>query len=356
VSAENLAKARALAEEALCDEPLAPGVLTILGRIAEMQGDQKRAEALMELVGQRALRDYYAQAWLANNALKKGDFAGVLPHLDAILRTQPDMADRPLQLLAAFISVPRALFPLEELLKTDPPWRPWFLQEVAAKSSDRAALERLYADLAAGAHPPTDKELGFYLDRLIKDGSYDKAYQVWHATLSAPQAADQALLYDGNFQYPLSGAAFDWQIQEALGADVDVAGGSLRIEFSGARVDFKNVSHLLVLPAGSYRLSGEVEAEELHTERGLWWRVFCLGHPDASLGETELVASSTPWRPFDLTFQIPAESCPAQVLQLELPARVALEKRIEGVVSYRNMAVSPVRQADDETSGSPNLR
>ncbi len=352
----HLEQARDLAERALRLDPLAPRALTYLGWIAEREGNAPQAVALMELAGERALRDAIAQGWLVNHAISRGDFAGALPHLDAILRTQPEALDLAVPLLAAFITDPRGAAPLVRLIGTDPPWRASFLNAVASRIVDRAALGRFYADLQAGPHPPSQQELQPYLDRLVKDGLFKEAYAAWVETLPPGRRADPRTLYNSAFQYPLSGSEFDWKIVQSLGADVEivdaVAGArTLRVEFSGARVDFHNVSHLLALPPGTYRLTGEVAAEELRTERGLWWRVFCAGHPDPSLGQTELVADSMPWRAFTLSFAVPASACQAQVLQLELPARVALEQAIDGVVSYRNLAIASL-QTGVESSGS----
>jgi tetratricopeptide (TPR) repeat protein len=355
----DFAQARDLAERALRVDPLAPRALTDLGRIAESEGDAPRAVALMELAGKRGLRDAVAQGWLVNQALSRGDLATALTHLDAILRTQPEALDQTLPLLAAFISYPRAAVLLVHLVGTDPPWRAWFLNAVTSRIVDRAALGRFYAELQVEPHPPSQQEFQLYLDRLVKDGMFKEAYTAWAERLPPDRRAHPGTLYNGAFQYPLSGSEFDWKVVQSLGADVEIVGRAevetrtLRLEFSGARVDFHNVSHLLALPPGTYRLTGEVEAEALHSERGLWWRVFCAGQSGPSLGQTVLVADSMPWRAFTLSFAVPADACPAQVLQLELPARVALEQAIVGDVSYRNLAIaSPQSGIQNSATGA----
>ena len=90
--------------------------------------------------------------------------------------------------------------------------------------------------------------------------------------------------------------------------------GRLRIEFSGARVRFANVEQLLLLPAGHYRLSGKVKAEDLHTARGLWWQLYC--HSGPHLGHTGLVSGNTDWTDFSLDFDVPQKNCSAQLLRL----------------------------------------
>ena len=341
----DLAPARQLAQKALRFDPLVQRALTELARIADAADETQRAPALMALAAERDVRDADAQGWLVDHALSRGDFATALAHLDAILRLHPEALDKALPLLTAFVSNPEAAAPLARFLRSDPPWRDGFLSSVSAHIGDRAALGRLYAELQAGQHPLSQQELQPYLDRLAKDGLFKDAYEAWAESLPAPRRPLPDTLYNGAFQYPLSGSEFDWKIEQSLGADVEIVGGagegpqSLRVEFSGARVAFQNVSHLLVLRPGTYRLSGEVEAEALHTERGLWWRLFCANAPNESMGQTDLVADSMPWRAFTLAFAVPATNCQAQVLRLELPAQVALEQAIAGIVSYRNLAI-----------------
>ena len=349
-NATALVQARALAQQALRFDPLASFALTDLGLIAEKQGDSAKAAILMQLAAERKLRDEAAQGWLANEALNRGDFADALSHLDAVMRTHPETLDENTSLLVALASEPATMRLLAHLIGTNPPWRAWFLSTVTPKIDDRIALQRFYAELQAEPHPLNPQEIQPYLNRLLKDGLVRAAFDAWFEMLPPDRRASAETLYNGGFEYQPSGSEFDWQIVQTLGADVKIFGGgggeagALRIEFSGARVDFRNVTHLLVLPAGIYRLSGEVEAESLHAERGLWWRVSCLGS-GANLGESELIADSTPSRAFALFFTVPNAKCQAQVLQLELPARIPTEQAIAGVIWFRNLAITPAQRA-----------
>jgi hypothetical protein len=344
-SKANLNEARELVERAVRFDILAPGAFTDLARIFDAQGDNHRAETLMELAGQRALRDPVAQGWLLEHALRRGNFAAALPHLDALLRTHSQVLDRSLPLVIALVSYPAAAGPLASLLATDPPWRAWFMSAVPPRVSNQAALARFYAELQAGPKPPTEKELQPYLDRLVKDGSYREAYDSWVKSLPLERRTRLGLLYNGNFADPTNGSEFDWKIRSQPGANIDVTGNfgntdrTLLIEFSGARVDFRNVSHLLLLQPGRYQLSGEFEAESLRTERGLWWRLYCVENPEQTLAHTTLETQSGPWRPFSISFEVRPRGCRAQELRLELPARIAFETVISGSVSYRRMDI-----------------
>lgn len=346
VAQKSLEEARLLTERALRSDPLASGALTDLGQIAEKEGDAGKAANLMELAAKRALRDAAAQGWLVGYALDRSDFAAAVSHLDTILRAHPDARDQTLPLLAAFISDVRAKPSLLQVLQADPPWRTWFLRALPSYMGDLDALREFYGAVEASPRSITQLELEPYLDRLVNDGFFREAFAAWVGALPPSRHSSEAL-YNGAFQYQLSGSEFDWRIVQSVGADVEIVGGpsepqTLLVEFSGAKVDFHNVSHLLVLPPGRYKLTGKVQTVSLHTRRGVWWRMFCAERPGPSLGQTALVADSMPWQAFTLPFSVPATGCKAQVLQLELPARIALEQVISGVVSYRDLAIAPM--------------
>jgi hypothetical protein len=52
-----------------------------------------------------------------------------------------------------------------------------------------------------------------------------------------------------------------------------------------------------------------------------------------------------PWTDFTVKFQVPATDCVAQWLQLELPARIDAEQRIEGQVWYQDLGITPTPAA-----------
>jgi len=192
--------------------------------------------------------------------------------------------------------------------------------------------------LNAGPTPLRSEELRPYLSKLIEVGRLEQAYLTWLQHLPPDRLSQLTHLYNGRFQYELSNLPFDWSMQPVRGAAVDLARGAqdtvLRVGFSGTRVPFRHVSHRLVLPPGDYRFTGSVKADRLQNERGLRWRIFCIENPEASLGETDLVAGNVPWRNFQVDFSVPTSACRAQNLILELPARVALEQQVSGLISY----------------------
>ena len=107
----------------------------------------------------------------------------------------------------------------------------------------------------------------------------------------------------------------------------------------------------MLLPAGDYSFSGRLKTAELRTVRGLWWRIFCANASANTIANSELVSGTMPWTDFTVKFQVPATDCGAQWLQLELPARIEAELRIEGRVctrtcELRQLAPPPCRSIE----------
>jgi hypothetical protein len=112
----------------------------------------------------------------------------------------------------------------------------------------------------------------------------------------------------------------------------------LAVDFFGGRVPFQHVQHDLLLPPGKYRLRGQERAEALQNERGLRWRIACTHEPAGTLAATENLRGDVDWRPFAVDFEVP-ETCGAQRLFLELPARVLMEQEVSGGVRYKDLDV-----------------
>jgi len=331
----------------LRSSPLDAQALSLLGLIAERKGDGQAAETLMRIAGARTWRDETTQAWLYDHYVRRGDYAEALPHVDAILRVEPESQERLFPVLASLTVKPEAFKALTDFLATSPPWRSWFLSELSAKLANKSRLIELYAALEKTENPPTKDDLVPYLNRLVDEGDYAQAYQLWRATLPPGLRTLDTHPFNRDFELPLDGLPFNWVLTEASGADIQIVPSpdagrkrAMRIQFSGSRVAFANVNQLMLLPPGKYKLSGRVKAEDLQTSRGLWWRVYCADDPDNVLAHTEPVSGTLPWTDFTVDFEVPAEDCEAQWLQLQQPARVASENQIEGQVWYQYLQVS----------------
>jgi hypothetical protein len=335
-----------LARRALLSDPLDSRALSLLGFVAEREGDLARAEALISLSAARSWRNPEPHVWLFAQAIRRGKFDEALAQADGLLRVQHWHFQASIfPVMTLFGLYPGGLAALEKSLAANPPWRRAFLSQVANGTNDHL-MTQLYQSLIRSGQPPTALEMKPYLDRLILVGRFEEAYQDWRATV--PLAGTLTRYpYNGNFEAPLDGLPFNWVFGDVSGAEVQIAeaperGNShaLRVQFSGARADLNRVGQLLMLAPGDYRLELAVKAFGLHTERGLVWQISCA-ESGLALAETNRVTGTAPWTDLKVKFSVPSADCRAQWLKLILPARTASETEIEGDVWFQNFRVTP---------------
>lgn len=342
--------------ETLQRTPLAPQVLTTLGLLNEQTQDFARAERLMRLGGAGSARDLLAHSWLLDADLKRGDVAAAVRRVDLLMRAAPQRASTILQAALPILSHETAVAPLAEALAAMPPWREAALV-ILTRRADVRFLWNLYGALQKGPVRLEQTELQPFLERLVRENHFEEAYFLWADTIPPERLARSDLLFNGRFQYPVSNLPFDWTIRPVSGALVRVSGRRggrvLNVDFFGARVPFRHVSHLMMLPPGDYRFVGLESAANLRNERGMRWRLTCGAEPTIALMETPLLAGDVAWRPISSDFTIP-EGCVAQNLVLELAARVVIEQEVTGGVSYMGLGVE-ARPPNVAKGGLPNL-
>ena len=335
------------ARSALRADPLAAGALRVLGIVEEKYGKDgvsDKTERLMRAAADVSRRDVIPQAWLLGRNLQSGDLPQAMSRLDLIFRTQNSTISAKLvSLLLPLLSNDDATRELAKLLERRPPWRSSFLTQVSQEAQDLRAVSALYSALGESSAPPGADELRPFLDRLIRTGQVEEAYVVWTQSLPPERLSTLGYLYNAGFEYPVSHLPFDWVFGRVDSAMVELSSETnppvLKVGFIGGRVSQPLVSHLIALPPGTYRFTGREQSYSLANERGLRWRISCLKEPDGSLAETPPLLGDTPWRTFAVTFDVNLD-CPVQNLQLELPARVALEQEVSGEASFADLSIA----------------
>jgi hypothetical protein len=331
------------AREALRDNPLLPEALTLLARASEQEGDIDRVTQLMNLATRVNLRDLRSQVWLLTQDLRGGRVNSALNRIDVLLRGPFPQLIAPA--LPPILTREPYRLGYVKLLRTNPRWREVWFVDLLTRSDDLSALTYLFAELQADESGPTERELQVLLTRLTDAGMFDEAHDIWLRSLPPDRREEADLLYNQEFRYPLTNLPFDWVIQPVSNAMVRVGtengARAVNVDFFGGRVQFEHVSHLLNLAPGAYRFQGREHSQDLQNERGLQWRIACVGEDAETLGTTDLVSGDTPWRTFAVDFTVPTDKCPYQKLVLELPARAAFETEVVGRASYADLDLRP---------------
>lgn len=338
--------AERLALKALRQAPLNARAISDYGLALDGEGDSRRADAVMNLAGQRSWRDVPTQIWLMRRRLLQGRYDEGFQHIDALLRQVDRYPPLPLTILAIAGLDPKAQKPLVERLSHAPSWRvPFFVFLAAAQRPDMdGVFNALLTGLAAGPTPPTDQELGYYLARLLREQEYQQAIQDWRR-LSPPGSTGPALLNDGDFEKPPRATPFDWILANGVGWSSQIAdapgdgrGKALNVVYDGVSPPQLLLQYVVLAP-GRYRFSGLFYDQSGQGAESLIWRLGCIGSSDALAKAPYPTGRQGEWRAFSVDLSVPATACPAQTLSLSAdPGDV--RKDVE--VWYDNLAIVPI--------------
>jgi len=351
----DLPAVRGWAEAALKSAPLNARALRILGQAAAASGKDADANRFMQMAAQLSLHESAAVYWLLVRSVQSKDYKSALTYADVVLRTLPGFDPYVMPLLARMIEDGTAVDLFKTALAADPPWRTTVLQNLPrAVGDERIPLDLLLA-LRSSRHPPRAAEVDAYLNFLAAHRMYELAYYTWLQFLRRDELGGAGLLYNGNFEVPLSGAPFDWRIEQGAGVNIDVAerpdkngDHALRIDFEYGRVEYHSINQLLMLAPGRYHLHGIYQGE-LVGPRGLKWRLACAETPDRPFAASAMIVGRVPaWSDVELDFEVPADKCRAQYVSLDLDARMPSEQFLTGTIWFDDLRIQRAASAARE--------
>ncbi len=282
-----------------------------------------------------------AEFWVGQGRVER-----VLARWGVLLRTRPETAEQlfPALLRIAEDATTRPL--LLPLMADSPEWWPQFFAHAADKAVRSETVMFLYQNRNRHGELPEPDEQRAYLERLGKEGRWLDAYLAWLNGLELRQTQALGTIYNGSFEAPISNVGFDWRLSALRGATIEAietygahGNKALHVGFNGERVRFQHVVQYLLLDAGRYRLQGQVRPDQLKAERGLRWRLRCVG-ASGVLAESEPFVGAEEWRGFTVDFTVPGQDCPAQWLRLELDGRAALDFEARGDIWFDNLAIT----------------
>jgi len=350
------AKKNALA--ALRAYPYEGRAYRVLGQLADQEKKPELALKLYQKALNYSPRDLESHLWLLNYSLRTENAEDAVLHLDRLLRMQLELLPQLIPTIGGLAAHPQSQATLIGYFAKNPSWR---LPAIRTLASQKDAAER-YAVFFAGLENTkgglTEQEQQAWLGALNRSQQWSLAYLNWANQLPAETQLELANLFNGGFENQPLGSEFDWQFERIPGASVDLAfrdgaigAKALRVHFDDRRVAFGGTRQTLVLPAGRYRLSGQGFADDLRTERGLVWSIDCLGGGPGLAVSEPWKGRSEQWQAFSLDFEVPNRQCPAQRLELKLPARIASEQMIGGTIWFDALRIQRIQGL---TERSPN--
>ncbi len=332
---------RSLASRIIASETLEARAFRLL---AEGTTEPAKLRPLMEDAMQRSRRASVAVFWLMNDSFEQKNFSDTLEKADILLRTKMQLFPSVVIYLNKVAATPNGRALLIPKLAENPNWRTPFLEALAKAAGDpELPLEMLVALEFAGS-APSPKELTSFLNILVTQKHPQAAYNGWLQFLPHGKLASLGLLNNGNFADDPGSHPFEWSLRPGQNTTVDFLplgdddnGRALRFGFGLGRAQFPELSQLVLLAPGRYRLSGSFQGL-LRGNRGLRWQLRCMG-AKTPLAETDMIYGAPgSWRVFTLDVEVPdEESCRAQRIRLYHDARSPSEQLISGEISFRGL-------------------
>ena len=320
LAAKSLQGAESTARHLLQVSPTDGRGYRVLAQVAQEQGQSKHARILFGIAARRAPRDLPARAWLAQDALLRGDYQGALVQIDAVLTMSPGAGSSTFPVLIKLAEDPAFATSLAQSLRAKPTWRPSLMAALAAPDTGSSIAN----DLVLGAlqrNGGLDQiESAAWLEALLRQGRWGEAHARWASPIVA-SGQRLAPLFNGDFGQDPAGSGFDWRRATVPGVIVDfepmagLQGRAAHLRFLGRRVSGSLLVHPLLLSPGKHRLAWRERSDALRGDTGIEWRLVCAGSADV-LARSEAMTGSVAWRSRDLYFEIPQTGCPGLWLSL----------------------------------------
>ena len=330
---------------ALASEPLNASLFSLLGLIADAEGDEARTGSLMKTAITLSQRDTIAGIWLMRERYAAGDYASACLYAGLLLRGNSAIIDVVAPLLTRMLESVSGAAPAEKLVRKGASWQRQYLLKMLPFVTDPRTPLRLMTALKASGADVSMENIQVYLSFLGDLKLYEPAYTAWLQFLPPAQLETAGFLFNGDFAYKPSGAPFDWRIKSGVNYIAEIAeradgvsDRALSLQFGEGRVESIDVRQTIVLQPGAYVLRGRYVGN-LSGPRGLQWTVRChdIWTP---LDRGPLVLGAfADWQQFEWTFSIPDKGCVAQELRLAVAARSPSEQFIRGDIWFDDLSI-----------------
>ncbi len=335
---------------ALIADPFNGQHYRLLGQLHELAGNKTVAYNLMKEASEISAREMIAHELIFRTNIIDNHPLTALLYADRLFSFAPEAMPYYASAFGVIIKNDNSREELARLLMRNPNWRRGFFSQIVPKFAvdQTGAISALFSTLKKSPAPPTNYELNFFLSNLISAGKYHLAYQNWVTLRPSEHLNNPELINNGGFEEDPTGLPFDWTIAggKEVRAQINTIAGPkvsrvLNVEFGNGRITFPNISQLMILTPGNYRIQGKYTGETTG-KRGLFWTVSCYGGNKIGTSD-EIRGKIIHWRAFEFDIEVPEENCLAQRIFLKHDARSQSEQILSGSISFDDIKVSPIK-------------
>ena len=334
-----------LARLSLSRAPFDVEALRVLAMSEAEAGRTVEADELMTLAGNWSLRDNAAHSWLIESRLRQGNYASAFAHADTLVRRRADLRPQVFNLFSTAAETdPRSGPYLVAELADSPPWRAEYLQSLYRRPDGLQLLAGLALGLEQTEGPFTNAELQSLYQALYQ-GRRIPGLKTIRETLDRPSAT--TILVNGEFADQETILPFGWQLGVGPGISVGLLNDDRKSELTALRVihNARNpqelASQVVLLPPGTYRLSGRQRLDNGRGRSGFAWQVQCLETSEI-ISEVRFdldMEAQADWSPFQTRVVVPEQGCTAQTVKL-VPTNTG--RRTDIVIWFSQLALERI--------------
>ena len=322
-------------QQAILTDATQPSAAVGIGLVQEQQRKQKAATAAFAYAQALSRRNFPAQLWLIEDAVRRDDIPAALRHYDIAMRTSRASKTLLFPVLTNAIGDPAIVPPLAKIIAANPVWQEQFVQHAAQNAGDLDALASLLGAIRQNGGQVSDQAISTALSRFMNDEDVSGAWKLY-ASMN-PQDARKTIRGGRFVQQPNYPSPFDWRLSddgEAVAEPRQIGAGTAL--YFAAPMDWGGTvaSQTLHLSPGQHSLTGMAYGILLTDGQRPFFTLRCLETADTQ--RFELPRSDEQGKPFRWQFTIPS-NCSFQSLQIEL-APANTPEGVEGYVS--NLSVT----------------
>lgn len=283
--------------------PLSAEPFLVRGVGSRVTGDELHAAQAFEAAELRDGRSAPARYFLADHYFRVGDISSGLRETAILAHMIPNSVAALAPYLATYAQDPSNRPQVKALFRSQPEIQDRTLTVLAADSRNSDLILQLATPLPRGSAPSWP---GLLIANLVKAGRFAQARAVWLAT-AHPTSSLGTLVYDEIFSDAGAPAPFNWTLtSSALGFAERQPAGRLHVVYDGA--DNGSLAwQLLLLRPGRYQLAMHVLGDLKHSA-SMSWKLSCI-EPRKPLLDVNLAAI------VQAPFAVP-KGCAAQRLEL----------------------------------------
>lgn len=347
-------QAEVLGLAALNQNPSSGRAASFLLSLYEKNNQIAIASEVGDLAGKLWPAHGYTHSRLANYWANQRRIDKLLAEWNILLIRNPGLQGELFPKLQALTVDVGQLDLLEPYIKNPPSWWAGFFGYLSSRVS-LSDLQTLYFARFSSNIPPQESERNSYVDRLIKEGSWKDAFDIWFLGLSQLNMRFGDLVFDGGFESALYNQGFAWYLSGSKNPRISreitygIKGGkALHIVFRAQdRINFQHVSQRLLLKPGDYTLSFRYRLDTLKNTKGLVWRIHCIAGDNIELAESSAVNGKSPWSESSVDFAVP-KSCASQLLRLEAASPYVHDHTFSGSIWFDDIKIRKRKLKDDK--------